>query len=450
MKYFFLISPKLTALLTLIIVSQTAVAQIGLSPYSRFGIGELNTNHSPAYKTMGGASAALGDWNQLNIDNPASYAFLKQYRPVFEADFSAQFLTLTSNGSSTNQNGANIARFSLGLPISKRLGLGLGIMPYSTIGYDISATTTDANLGQVDYLYEGSGGLNKTYIGLGGFIIDKDSTQLSIGADAGFIFGRATQEERIEFPDDAAAVYTKTARDIRYNGFAFNTGIQFKHKLSKNINLRLGGNFSIQTSLNANKEEINTTYDRQFDERTIDTISFLSGVNGSVTIPMSYSSGIALDINKNLTISGQVKATDWASFDRSFDAGTTQRDSLASTTVYSLGARYRPFDIFTRENILQRTEYRIGVRYGNSSVKYNNTSLTDFGMSFGLGIPVARKKSPRENYKAATMIQLGIDYGTRGNNVSGGVQENVTTIYFGISIMPSSVADRWFRKRKIN
>ena len=318
MKYFFSISPKLLALTALLCLGQEFSAQIGLSPYSRFGLGEINTNHTPSLKSMGGASAAISDWHQLNISNPASYAFLKQYRPVFEADFTSQFLTLSANGSSTSQNGSNIARFSLGLPISKRFGLGLGIMPYSTIGYDITSTTTDANLGEVNYLYEGSGGLNKTYIGLGGFIIDRDSTQLSIGADASFIFGRTLQEERIEFPDDAAALYSKTAQDVRYNGFAFNTGIQFKHKLSKSLKLFVGGTFGIESKINAKKDILSSTYDRLFDERTIDTLSLLSGVKGSVNIPMQYSFGTALEINKNFTVSAQVKSTNWASFNRTF------------------------------------------------------------------------------------------------------------------------------------
>ena len=94
MKFYNTKTTSIKLLLIISLFSAISFAQNNVaSPYSRFGLGSLNDHHSPAYQTMGGASVAMTDYNQLNIDNPASYSFLSQYRPVFEVDFSSSFLT---------------------------------------------------------------------------------------------------------------------------------------------------------------------------------------------------------------------------------------------------------------------------------------------------------------------------------------------------------------------
>jgi len=45
------------------------------------------------------------------------------------------------------------------------------------------------------------------------------------------------------------------------------------------------------------------------------------------------------------------------------------------------------------------------------------------------------------------MLNIGVETGRRGNTENGLIQENFTTVYFGISIMPQ-VQNRWFVKRK--
>ena len=46
------------------------------SPYSRFGLGELNNNSFPVYSSLGGASSAYAESNIINFNNPATYSFI--------------------------------------------------------------------------------------------------------------------------------------------------------------------------------------------------------------------------------------------------------------------------------------------------------------------------------------------------------------------------------------
>lgn len=451
MKFYFLIN-KATFLVSLFlsIASLSSFSQeTGVSPYSRFALGDLNTKHSPAYGSMGGASVSLSDYTYLNINNPASYSFLKENRPVFEADFMSQHVTLNSSGQKTSTNNSNVTRFSLGFPVAKKLGVAMGLLPFTSVGYDISAQEQINGVGNVDYLYSGNGGLNRGFIGFGYKLIDRDSTQLSIGGNASFIFGGIENIRKTEFPDDDAAQNSLLKRNTRYNGVYFDLGLQFKQKLSEKIRLGIGANISTSTNLKSRREELNATYVTSFlSEQTVDTISYTENDKGTVTLPLNMTFGASLQIGEGFELSGQYAMQDWSTYKEVY-AGSSSYDTLKNSTQMSFGIRYRPSDVFSQKSFLERTQYRLGVRYNETPLKYNGTALNEFGMSFGVGLPITRSSYSQSNYTSTTTLHFGVEYGSRGTTSNNLIKENFTNIYIGISIMPSR-SDRWFKKRKIN
>ncbi len=61
-----------------IIFSTTAFAQLGTSsPYSRFGLGDLQGNVFPEYNGLGGGGTAISSENSVNPSNPATYTSFK-------------------------------------------------------------------------------------------------------------------------------------------------------------------------------------------------------------------------------------------------------------------------------------------------------------------------------------------------------------------------------------
>ena len=66
----------------------------------------------------------------------------------------------------------------------------------------------------------------------------------------------------------------------------------------------------------------------------------------------------------------------------------------------------------------------------------NNQSIDEFGISFGVGLPVGRLFSN---------ANLGFEWGQRGTTSSNLAKE--TFFSFNVSL---SVNDRWFEKRKFN
>ena len=100
-------------------------------------------------------------------------------------------------------------------------------------------------------------------------------------------------------------------------------------------------------------------------------------------------------------------------------------------------------------NILNRISYRFGIRYEDKAIQIENNYSADFGMSFGVDIPISVTSSSKDQYKSMSQIHLGVDYGSRGTTANGLIKENTTTFLVGFSMIQGNT-DRWFRKRKIN
>ena len=140
------------------------------SPYSRFGIGDIADNNFMASRQMGGLGASFVDQYAINIVNPASLSYLTT--ASFDIGLHAEYSTLEDreNMSVSRWNG-NLNYISLAFPLQNQLndlldrkrrdlnfGMAFTLMPYSNVGYDISSSFTEEEIGEYDIVYQGSGG----------------------------------------------------------------------------------------------------------------------------------------------------------------------------------------------------------------------------------------------------------------------------------------------------
>jgi hypothetical protein len=86
-------------------------------------------------------------------------------------------------------------------------------------------------------------------------------------------------------------------------------------------------------------------------------------------------------------------------------------------------------------NYWQRIEYRAGFNYKKLGLNINDTNIDDYGITFGVGLPVGFQLS---------RVNLGFEIGTRGENKGNLVKEN----YFNFRLS-LSLSDKWFRKREL-
>jgi hypothetical protein len=79
--------------------------------------------------------------------------------------------------------------------------------------------------------------------------------------------------------------------------------------------------------------------------------------------------------------------------------------------------------------------YRFGFRTEQMSTIVNNIPLTETGISFGLGLPLA----------GLSNANVGLEISQRGQKEASLVQETIVALRVGLSLN-----DIWFVKRKYN
>jgi hypothetical protein len=84
-------------------------------------------------------------------------------------------------------------------------------------------------------------------------------------------------------------------------------------------------------------------------------------------------------------------------------------------------------------NYFKRVVYRAGARFEQTGLNVNGQDINEFGISFGLGLPVGRLFSN---------ANLGFEIGRRGTTDFGLIQENFFNTFISFSLN-----DRWFEKR---
>ena len=111
------------------------------------------------------------------------------------------------------------------------------------------------------------------------------------------------------------------------------------------------------------------------------------------------------------------------------DTATSYEDA----STISIGGFFIPqYNSFT--SYFKRVVYRAGLHFEKTGLIINNESIKEFGISFGLGLPVG---------DVFSNANLGFEIGKRGTTNSNLIQENF--INFQLSL---SLNDRWFQKRK--
>ena len=150
--------------------STSGLAQNTSSPYSRYGIGNLNPKNFGQSFAMGGTNIAMQNDStpmfSINSNNPASYASLRLTTIELGVNYNREQLASTSSGKQAI-NTASLGYVALAFPFKKWWGSGIGLIPYSSVGYNVTDHQDIPNVGGVDYLYQGTGGINQIFFGNG-------------------------------------------------------------------------------------------------------------------------------------------------------------------------------------------------------------------------------------------------------------------------------------------
>ncbi|WP_395047811.1 hypothetical protein [Flavobacterium sp.] len=403
-----------------ILLSLHSFAQEGTaSPYSYYGIGVVKFQGTVENKSMGGLGI-LPDSIHINLQNPASLSALKL--TTFGVAGTYNTVKLKNETATEKARRTTLDYLVMAFPAGK-LGLSLGLMPYSAVGYKIkkekNITLPSSEIVSETSAYNGSGGVNKVFVGAGYKITPK----LSVGADLGYNFGKI--ETNSVYSRSNIQFATIEVNTSTLNGVNFNGGAIYKSKLKK-YDLISSATFSPSTNLKSK------------NTRTTSTIPYNPVIGGSQEVPVADSN---IKIPAKFAFGaglGEIKKW-FVGFESTFQGSSNFGNIYASNvsfenaTKIALGGYYTPnYNSFS--NYLNKITYRAGFRHENTGLVINNKSINDTALTLGLGMPVGGSFSN---------INVGLEYGKRGTTNAGLIQENYMNISIGLSFN-----DRWFVKRK--
>ncbi|PCJ01496.1 MAG: hypothetical protein COB15_00830 [Flavobacteriales bacterium] len=429
------INKLVTALFLLLIVNTTVFSQATTnSPYSKYGIGVVRTQAFTQGFGMGGVGVGLRTYKDINLQNPASYSAISVV--TFDVGYTNNALTLDDGTETQYQNNSYLDHISLAFPVVKNVwGMSFGVLPYSNVGYKYDEVINDPIAGNISFYNEGSGGVNKAYLG-NALAVKVDSTSnISLGVNANFLFGSINHDQRAIYGDLANAYNVWKVRDYSVADFGFDFGLQYQKTFTNSddekYKLTIGATYGLASGIKTKRTEIIRSFSGTFDFGTIkDTIEFIEEVEDVIQLPSELGFGVSLEKDNKWLLAVDYKVSNWGAIESNDDLYTYQ-----SNSSFAFGAQFIPKH--DGSNYLQRVAYRIGSRYSNSYLTINEVDFSEYGITFGIGLPVRRAENsyPRLNF--------GFEYGNKGTTEAGLIQEKFFNMNVGVTINAT-----WFRKRK--
>lgn len=405
-----------------------ATAQVSISsPYSMFGIGNLYGVASQMNMAIGGASTAFSSPYFINPSNPASYMAFDTNSFVFDAAFNLRTGTLKTIDQSQKTRFGTLSNLYFGLPVTKWWRASLGIMPYSNVGFNMQGNQLIPDVGNLVSIYNDYGGLNKAYFG-SGFSPVKN---LYLGVNMAYIFGNIVKEREMTFPDSANYISSMVRSTARLNKVNFDAGLIYRVNLKEGKYMQFGLTYVPKQSLDGHAEKIAYTYVFDYSknlEEVKDTVSYENGDNGEVILPTALGAGFMIGSSNRWFAIADINWQKWSEF-RYLGNNPGLKDNLR----ISVGGQFRPTNV-DMGKYYERINYRAGFRFEQSYLEIKNTRVNDFGISFGVGLPMKKSRST---------INIAVELGTQGTTDNDLIKENYMRLTIGTSLQ-----ERWFLKKK--
>jgi len=412
------------------------------SPYSRYGIGDIDPQLFPQNIGMGGIATAtsnVGGFNSINPLNPASYA--KIFYTVIDAGVYTNTITLAKSGFADSKNTTTrLSHLALAFPVTKSSALSFGLLPYSELGYSYKqsakgfGTTSPVDTNAVNYLYSGEGGLSKAYLGYG-FGIGK---HLTIGANISYIFGNLKQYQSTEFPELYGTLNSRVEESYKVGGLNYDYGIQYTFDFSTTRHLTLGYSASASSKVNVKNTYIVSEYYRDAsgnENVPADSLVNTQTPNAKLQLPQINHFGIAFQEDGKFIIGADYTMGNWSNLSI---AGAKQ--GLQNSQTFNVGGQITP-NSNALSNYLALMDYRLGFIYENTYLNLNNTNIKRQAVTFGLGIPLPHDRASTAFYK----INFSAEIGKRGTISNGLIKENYMNFHLAFLLN-----DKWFQRFKFD
>ena len=346
-------------------------------------------------------------------------------------------------------------------------------MPFSAKDYLVSQTQTFDTAHAVKFEYEGSGTLYNLSWG-NGF----KYKGIYLGFNMGYLFGKLNNNT-FTYPIDKTGAYdnasytTWTFTNTKVSSFIWNAGAQYslniksKRDSNKIYNVVFGlsgsapikfgkgtyndnGLYTFQSGylgFRTSDQGINDFINDYIKPRTLssnilDTLSESFNRNVDIRIPATLEFGMTASRGIRWRAGFDFKFQPWSKYKGYEDNAASH---LSNSWRVAFGGEFLPNDK-NFSKFFSRMKYRAGFNYTRTNITINNQAINEFGINFGLGIPLIITTPNEEGLLQKVYIyafNVGLEAGSRGTIKDNLVRENFFRLKFGITLN-----DRWFVKRK--
>jgi hypothetical protein len=318
--------------------------------------------------------------------------------------------------------------------------MGLALTPHTLIGYQLTTSDSTAEFGKVTNTYQGSGG---TYRLSWSNAMRYKNTAL--GLTIGWLFGKSRYETRTDFDADATLSFLNNFRnDLRISGFLYNVGLQHDVVIKRTVADKKVPLKWITLGLTANNPTNHNLLNEKLYVRSRgtgaggqffgpDTLINLTGKNAllqNLRMPARLSAGIQYVHSGKIRVGAQADFEQWAQY-----VNEARPETLRNTYGLSAGFEYIP-DFISYNNYGKRMRYRGGIFYKQDPRAINNTYLNQYGLTFGLGLPITL---PRQQ---TSFINAAFEIGSLGDGAA--IEELYGKITIGFTLNDNT----WFFQRR--
>ena len=410
-------------------VSASAQISSTLSPYSQFGMGILNDQSQGFNRGMGSVGVGMRGDKIVNMLNPASYSAVDSLTMLFDVGVSGTITNFRESGRKMNRKVGTFDYAVASFRLLRHVGLAVGIMPYSNIGYDYtSQTKVNQQTLKSTEAHDGEGGFSQVFLGAGWEFMPG----LSAGFNVSYFWGRWDRGV-LSMVNETSANSIDKSYTISVTSYKLDLGVQYQRQLDKNNLLTVGATYSLGHKLNG-QAKMNVM---NIDGMTGKTPSTNDSVPQALSLPHAFGIGVSLLHNNNLTLVADYTFQKWGSLSFPLYSEATKRylptdGVLRDRHKVAVGLEWIPNPL-GRKSLLQHIRYRLGGSY--ATPYYNMGSSKGPGeltVSAGFGIPISR-----------SMLNIS------GQWVHTSAKNFITENSFRISI-GLTFNERWFAKWKVD
>lgn len=381
------------------------------SPFSRYAYGDMNENVPTAYRAMGGVGFGMRNNRAINPAQPASFTSCDTLTFMFDIAASANWSRYRDVNGMRNKANGNLEYVTLQFPLWKRwIAMSVGLLPYSSVGYDITESDSTAGGGyHYNRSYLGEGNISQVYGGLSFNVCN----WLALGMNVYYMWGELSHMRMLSFTE------TDVNSTIQYENLSvsnvrFRAGAQLFHTFGDH-SVSLGAIYEHKLKLNSELLIFETQGDT----------SYL--VQDAWELPMVWGVGGSYNWANRLTVAFDFERQGMAS---AIYGGLPGRMSgLQDRNRYAFGIEYRHNP--AGRKYVERMLWRAGVSVQDEYLAMVGSKK--ISACIGIGFPV---------FSVGTVVNTTIEYIHRGN--PAGLEDNSLRFTIGVS-----VAENWFFKRKL-